>query len=107
MHEYYLLDPHSHLPGLVLQEDMVLRQVYKVGDTAQDNPAKPRGPRSGAPNAGTKVWQNFTKIYNRDDKLMYAVCHDCDKILCAQTKKDGTKSLSRHSETCSCEPNSN
>lgn len=69
---------------------------------------KTKRPRSTGPDGKSDIWRNFTKIYVRDDsgehgkfKLAYAVCHICDKLLKAPSK-NGTKTLWRHHETCSC-----
>ncbi|KAL6622505.1 hypothetical protein ACP70R_032384 [Stipagrostis hirtigluma subsp. patula] len=99
MDEYYLLDPRRNGPGLVIQEDMVLRRIFCKDKVEVSNTVLPLKRKPCVPSG---AWAHFTQIYsNKDDKLVNAVCHDCDRIFCAEHKKHGTKSLQRHHNTCS------
>uniref|UniRef100_A0A0D9Y0U2 BED-type domain-containing protein n=1 Tax=Leersia perrieri TaxID=77586 RepID=A0A0D9Y0U2_9ORYZ len=50
----------------------------------------------------SNVWKYFAKIKTNDDKhkLVYAACNCCNKILKADSQKDGTKHLWDHVATC-------
>ena len=60
----------------------------------------------------SRVWQHFAKIFievpretgsKQKDccRLVYAVCHNCDKVFRA-SPKNGTSSLRRHATSCQC-----
>uniref|UniRef100_A0A0D9XIA7 BED-type domain-containing protein n=1 Tax=Leersia perrieri TaxID=77586 RepID=A0A0D9XIA7_9ORYZ len=49
----------------------------------------------------SKVWDHFTKIVTKDPEVVYAVCHCCDRMFRAHSRKDGTSHLRRHAEKCS------
>ncbi|KAL6847304.1 hypothetical protein ACP4OV_023157 [Aristida adscensionis] len=65
-------------------------------------PSSRKRPRYGASSSRkSKVWYQFSKIYNEDGVLLFGVCHACRTMLNAHVKKNGTTSLGRHGKKCS------
>lgn len=66
-------------------------------DTPIDRKRKRTGAASGHE---SKVWLDFTKIYNTDYGMVYVVCHTCDRGYTSGHSKNGTNHLRRHTKSC-------
>ncbi|XP_066353261.1 uncharacterized protein [Miscanthus floridulus] len=119
-HEYTPLVPSDDGSDKLIPADISLRVEFKEDEPLSSSSSKRS--RSGAPKDGPKVpvksavWKHMTKVHvkvaanNADGsqrkkpcyKVMYAICHHCDKVFNADSGRHGTNNLSEHLDSCHC-----